>query len=191
MTENTTQETAVEQDSTMTEAPQPEATDQQDTFDREYVEKLRKEAASYRTRLKEVQEQQEAAAKEAERAKMDEVERLKADLAERDAKMSEYEKAIQRERNIRELTGKVVDPEAAYKLAEGQDDMVNEDGTVNVDKLTERFAFLAPPQGDARPAPVAASNPAKNSKDAALGPEDFRGKPADWVRANLHRLRSN
>lgn len=180
-------ETAPEESTT--EAAPQEATEQQDTFDREYVEKLRKEAAGYRTKLKELQEQREAAEREAERAKMDDLERLQAELEERDKLIAERDAEVKRERAIRNLANKVIDPEAAFKLADGRDDLLNDEGEIDADKVVNTFQFLAPQAPG--PAPVPAANTGRSTKEGPLGPEDFRGKPADWVRANLHRLKQS
>ena len=64
-----------------------------DTFDREYVEKLRKEAADHRTKLRKLEEAEEKRNKEA----LSETERLKAEKEEAETKANEtLSKANQR-----------------------------------------------------------------------------------------------
>lgn len=185
MTDTNTQATDTTPDEVQTN---PETTDTQpNTFDREYVQSLRQENAKWRTKARELEQAAEERTKEIERQKMSEFERMEADLKERDARLAEYEANLKRERALRTLTGKVVDPEAAFKLADGNETVYDEDGNINVDKLIEQFAFLAPNQPKG-PTPVAPANTTA-SKQGALSPDEFRGKPADWVRENLHRLK--
>lgn len=113
-----------------------------ETFDREYVEKLRKENATYRTKAKKAEEAAEAAKKAAEREKLDEVERLKAEKADADKRLAEIEaRAVAAERRAA-LTGKVADPAAALRLLD--EAHLDDDGNVLVDKLLEAYPFLAP-----------------------------------------------
>lgn len=157
-------------------------------FDREYVQSLRQENAKWRTKARDLEAAAEERQKELERQKMSEFERLEADLKERDARLAEYESSLRRERALRTLTGKVVDPEAAFKLADGNPDVLSEDGTIDAEKLIEQFAFLAlQPTGKSQ-APVSPANAVAN-KQGPLSPDDFRGKPTDWVRENLYRLK--
>jgi len=116
---------------------------QVESFDREYVEKLRRENAAYRTKAKEAQEAAEAAKLAAEREKLDEVERLKAEKADLEKAAAEAAaKATAAERRAA-LTGKVADPSAALKLLD-ESEHLNEDGTVNTDALLQSYPFLAP-----------------------------------------------
>jgi len=168
---------------------QPEGT--QEVFDREYVEKLRKESATYRTKLRQLEEAAEQAKKEAERAKMDDLQKLQAELEDARKAAQEKDQLLRRERDARALTGRVVDVDAALRLLD--DDFRNDDG-VDVDAFLEKYAFLIPPSATqvAEPEPVRRA-PAANATQAPgagpLKPDDFRGKPIDWVRANLHRLK--
>lgn len=159
-----------------------------DTFDREYVQSLRAENAKWRTKARDLEQAAEERRKEIERDKLSELERLEADLKERDTRLADYERNLKRERALRQLTGKVVDPEAAFKLADGNPDVLNEDGDIDADKLVQAFAFLAPQPSGKTQAPVAPAN-AIAQKQGLLSPDEFRGKPAEWVRENLHRLK--
>lgn len=189
MPEETTQAPVEPQDGSTTSAPQDEATETsvQETFDREYVEKLRKEAASYRTRAKELEAQNEEAKKAAERAKMDEVEAAKAEATELREALEAARHEAQRATWKAGLTGKVVNPDAALKLLDPEKHMTD-DGNVDVDALLSEYDFLAP-QSQGR-SPVSPANTA-SSKQGPLTAQDFRGKSREWIRENLHRLKSN
>lgn len=172
-----------------TDAPEATTTtqpEQPETFDREYVTKLREENARYRTRAKEAQEAAEKARLDAERQKLDEVERLKAEKADAEKKAAEIEaRAVAAERKAA-LTGKVADPVAALKLLE--DTHLDDEGNVLVDKLLEAYPFLAPQQDTKR-----VDLPGQKTMPGPKGdltPDDFRGKDQAWIAANLHRLKS-
>lgn len=161
----------------------------QDVFDRDYVEKLRKENASWRKKYQESEEAKTAAAKEAERAKMDDLQKLQAELEDTRKLATERESLLKRERDARALTAQVVDVDAALKLID--DEHRNDDGSINLDAFLDKYAFLKPASAEAPAEPPRRTPPANATKvDAAtpLTAEDFRNKPRDWVRANLHRL---
>lgn len=162
--------------------PTETTTEPVETFTREYVEKLRKENATYRTKAKKAEEEAEAAKKAAEREKLDEVERLKAERADalKDAEAARAE--AKRTKHLVSLAGKVTDPEDALLIAE-RAGFVTDDG-VNVDALLKAKPFLAPPQLGVN-IPGARSATGKTS---ALTPDDFRGKDSAWIAENLHRL---
>lgn len=143
--------------------PQPEPVE---TFDREYVEKLRKENAAYRTRAKEASEAAERIKLEAERAKLDEVERLKAEKADAEKAAQEARAEAARARHLMTLAGKVVDPEDALAIAE-RAGLVTDDG-VNVDELLKAKPYLAPPQAHGVNIPGA-----RNAKKPTLTLEDI------------------
>lgn len=163
---------------------QQEQQEQPETFDRAYVEKLRKENASYRQRAKEAQEAAEAAKKAAEREKLDEVERLKAEKADLEKAAAEAKALATAAERRASLTGKVADPSAALKLLD-ESEHLNEDGTVNTEALLKSFPFLKPA------APVTGTSVGGTPDPAgkgALKPSDFAGKSTEWIDANLHRL---
>ena len=136
-------------EATQTQAPEanteaaPAPTPAPETFDREYVEKLRKEAATYRTQAKELEDAKQAAEAEAlKNAPLEE--RLKALEAEREnlsKKATEEAERATRAERLAALTGKVADPKAALRLLD--DDHLTEDGNVNVDALLKAYPFLA------------------------------------------------
>lgn len=146
------------------EAPQPE------TFDRDYVEKLRRENAKYRTRAQELEEQRKAEEqKRLEQAPLEE--RLKALEAEREqltqaAKEAE-ERRIQAERRAA-FAGKVVDPDAAIKLID-PDKHLDADGNVLVDAFITDRPYMATPASGTQPTRGAGSGlDARRTQRAAL-----------------------
>lgn len=145
--------------------PTETTTEPVETFDREYVERLRKENANYRTKAKQAEEAAAKAKIDAERQKLDEVERLKAEKADSDKRLAEIEtRAVNAERKAA-LTGRVADPTAALKLLDPDKHLT--DGEVNVDALLATYPFLAP-------APAGVNIPgARTSKTAALTAEDI------------------
>ena len=156
-----------------------------ETFDRAYVEKLRKEAATYRTKAKELEEQRKAEeAKRLEQAPLEE--KLAALQAERDEFAKSAQEAEQRRvqaERLASLTGRVADPKAALKLLD--DAHVTDDG-VDVDALLKQYPFLAPNQ---RPsAPAAQGQPEPAGKHSRLTLEDFRGKGVEYALKHKHLL---
>lgn len=132
----------------------PEA--QPETFEREYVEKLRKENATYRRKAQEAHEAVEAAKTAAERAKLDELERVKAEKADVEKRIAELElRSLTAERRAA-ITGKVADATAALKLLD-ETRHLDQDGAVKVDALLTDYPFLAPKAlaGSSIPAPDA------------------------------------
>lgn len=125
------------------ETPAVETTE---TFDREYVEKLRQENARYRTAAKKAQEDAEVKVKEAERAKMDELEKQKAVNGDLQKQLEAEKQARTTAERIASLKGLVADTNAAIKLL--SDDHINEDGTINVDSFLEAYPFMKPAEPD-------------------------------------------
>lgn len=157
MPEETTQAPVDSQAESNPETPQEGGEgEQQETFDREYVEKLRKEAADRRTALRAVEKEKADLAKKLERAGLDDMGRLKA---ERDdyAKQVESLQAKVREVELKgQLVGKVADPEVAMLVISQNDAYVTDDG-VNVDKLLADKPYLkVNPDPKTGPAPTTA-----------------------------------
>lgn len=149
--------------------------------------KVRKEAAKYRTKAKELEDARAAA--EAERLKAAPLEeRLKALEAEREAlakKAQEAESARTAAERRAALTGRVADPNAALKLLE--DDDLNDDGTVNVDGLLAKYPFLAPaPTG---PTPTRGAAGGKAPKQA-LTLEDVKKMTPAEVKARWDEVQA-
>lgn len=168
--------TDADTETTAPEATEPTSTstEQVETFDREYVEKLRKENATYRTKAKEASEAAERIKLEAERAKLDEVERLKAEKADAEKAALEARAEAARARHLMTLAGKVVDPEDALALAE-RAGLVTEDG-VDVDALLKAKPYLAPPTQAGVTIPGA-----RNAKRPALTLEDINKMTPEQV----------
>lgn len=124
-------------------------------------------------RLARARKQWEAEAEEqAKRARMDEAERLKAELADKEKAIAERDAQIKRERTLRQLAGKVIDPEDALAIAE-RNDLVDDDGNVDLAKLLDSKPFLAPQTAAGVNIPGA-----RNAKKPTLTVEDInRMKP--------------
>ena len=115
-------------------------------FDAEYVKRLRAEAASYRTKLKELEQK----VQEHETAKLSEAEKLQKRLAELERQQAEHERERQ-ERTLKYetmLTASklgIVDPEAAYKLLDLASIEFEEDGTPrNIEKALRELIAKRP-----------------------------------------------
>lgn len=170
--------------------PQVGTTEAKDTetFDREYVEKLRAENARYRTRAKQAEEEKAAAEAAAKRAKMDELEAARAELAEQKAAMEALQQQLQQQTWRADLAPSVVDPDAAIKLV--SDDFITSEGRVNLDAFFERYPFMRRDATPPKPKSSGAVNsPGVTTSDGPLSPQDFKGKTPEWVKANLHRLK--
>lgn len=104
--------------------PEPEK------FDAEYVKQLRREAAEYRKKLREL----EQIVKQHEEAKLSETEKLQKRLAELEREQASWQQERQ-ERTLRYETMLaasrlgIVDPEAAYKLLDLAEIEFDEDGS--------------------------------------------------------------
>lgn len=155
-----------------------------ETFDREYVEKLRKENAKYRNEAKQNAEKAEKARLESERQKLDEVERLKAEKADAEKRAQAIEqRAVAAERRAA-LAGKVADPAAALKLLD-PDKHLNGD-EVNIEALLKDYPFLAPRQesGVYIPAARTAGKPALTDEDIKkMTPEQVNER---WAEIQAH-----
>lgn len=126
----------------------------QDTGDKTYTQA--ELDAIVNARISKAQKQakkqaEEELKKERERQDMDEVERTKAEKAEADKRIAELEERVRQSRIREQLAGKVVNLDDAVKVLD--DDFVNEDGTVDVEKFLEsRPYFRAPTQQGGRQA---------------------------------------
>jgi len=119
---------------------------EEERFDAEYVRGLRREAAEYRKRLREL----EAKVKADEDAKLTEAERLQNRLAELERQQAEYE----RERQERTLKYEImlaanklgiVDADAAYKLLDLAQVEYADDGTPkNLDRVLASLVKARP-----------------------------------------------
>jgi len=182
MTEDTTN--PIEQVDTPeveTETPtQPQQDLAPDVMQKE-LERARKEAAKYRTRLREKEEAEQAAEEEKRRAEQTAEERARElqeqlERAERDANM----RVMTAERKS-QLAGKVTNPNRVLKLMEDHEEYF--DGVEpNVDRILEDFPEYAPKQDEPKsaPAPQGAPAPAKSitaDRLADMTPEEIN---ANW-----------
>lgn len=157
--------------------------DSPETFDREYVEKLRREAASYRTELKDIK----AKLEEKEQEEMSERERLQARLDKISKSQEEAEAALRQERArvaIVKAAAKVgLPPELAEKLVEVEFD---EDGQpVNVEeavkKLAKEYPQLVKTTDNGAP-----TNPAR--RKTTLTPEDVKKMTSEEINARWEEV---
>ena len=169
---------------TAPEAVTEPTTEQVETFDREYVEKLRKENASYRQKAKKAEEAAEAARLSAEREKLDEVERLKAEKADAEKRAAEIEaRAVAAERKAALTKAKVVDEDAALKLLDPERHLTD-DGSVNADALFADYPFLrATPTGPTPATSGSGTNPKPPNPNAAVNQLLTSGRQEDKARA--------
>lgn len=129
----------------------------QDSFDRSYVEKLRAEAADWRTKFQSLEKERA----EREKAEMSEVERLRVEKEEADAKIKAAETLLVTERKRMAIIAaagqlKFRDPEDAIAHISLDDITLNQDGTPHkgsveaaVKKIAEAKKYLISGTGDA------------------------------------------
>ena len=140
-----------------------------EVFDREYVSKLRQEAASYRTKLKQLEDAQT----EAEQAKLGDLERTALALEATKAQMATTEAALKLERVGRAVEKAAMrlglDPELASKLLDPET-LEFIDG-VPSDPERQLKALLAKWPQLAKPAPQAPSINASDGRGPAATPD--------------------
>lgn len=144
--------------------PAPEA-DEPQTFDADYVAKLRKEAASYRSKVKELQPLAEKA-RELEESQKSEVEKAAQRAAEAEARAAAYERQITRDRIARD---KGLAEFAEFLTGDTEEDIA---------AAAERLAALIPPRPPGRPVEALQSG---NTPPAAASPND----PDSWIRQTV------
>jgi multidrug efflux pump subunit AcrA (membrane-fusion protein) len=170
-----------------TEAPEAETTPtllSPEDLQRE-LEKTRKEAAKYRTRLREREEAERAAADAKRQAELTAEQRAtEAERKATEALAAAEARVLAAERRA-SLAGKVANPERVLRLMDDAEAYFD-GSTPNVDAILEAFPEYAPTTTRAAPAPMGAPTPGATK---ALTPEDFRGKSPEWVAENLSRLK--
>ncbi|MDR9391966.1 MAG: hypothetical protein RI554_08045 [Trueperaceae bacterium] len=181
MTDETQTNDVVDTPEVETETPtQPEEQLTPDVLSKE-LERARKEAAKYRTRLREKEEAEQQAAEEARQAELTAEERAR-ELQEKleDAERRANERVMTAERKS-QLAGQVSNPNRVLKLMEDPNEYF--DGVEpNVEKILEDFPEYAPTKDEPRaaPAPQGAPAPAKGinmERLADLTPEEIN---AQW-----------
>jgi len=134
-----------------------QAEDHPQTFDAEYVEKLRKENAERRVAAKEAEAKATAAEQELakiKRAEMDDIERMKVELAEKEAALeaatgeaTSIRSQLQTERILNAVTMAATeagfqDPADALTMI-SQDDIVDDDGNVDTKAVARKLKTLS------------------------------------------------
>lgn len=138
-------------------SPTPDA----ERFDAEYVRRLRAEAAEYRKRMRELEQQ----VKQHEEAKLSESERLQKRLSElereREAWMRErQERTLKYETMLTASRLGIVDPEAAYRLLDLAKLDFDDDGAPkNLDQALKDLLKAKPYLAGQPPLTVAPTNP--------------------------------
>ena len=118
----------------------------------------------------------------AERAKLDDVERIKAEKADIEKRAIDAEARAAAAERRAALTGKVSDLDLALAVA----DRHTTDGVLDVDALLAAHPSLAVTKPGQTATPGAGGTIARTGD---LTSEDFRNKPPEWIKANLHRLK--
>lgn len=144
----------------------------QDSFDRSYVEKLRAEAADWRTKFQALEREKA----EREKAEMSEVERLRVEKEEAEAKIRAAEALLTTERKRMAIISaagalKFRDPEDAVAHINLDDITLNQDGTPHkgsveaaVKKIAETKKYLISGTGDADGGSRGAAAPTESEK---------------------------
>lgn len=141
-----------------TEATTEPSTLTPEAKDRE-LERARKEAAKYRTRLREKEDAEKAAAEEARRAELTAEQRAKEAEEKAAAAIADAEARVKRAQREARLAQHFTRPERVIALGGDDDRFWNEDGTPNLELLTPEFteyaATAAKPAAVTTPAPAA------------------------------------
>lgn len=166
-----------EQDSNTTTSTSTSEQDSPETFDRDYVEKLRREAASYRTELKDAKEK----LKNFEDADLSERQKLQKKLDEAQKAQEAADAALRQERArlaiVKAASKHGLPAELAEKLVEVEfDDEGNPTGVeAAVKKLASEYPQLVQGNGTGSP-----TNPASKKK-TTLTREDVEKMSADEI----------
>jgi len=141
------------------------------------LEKVRKEAAKYRTKLRDLEAQSAEREKEAARAKLDETERLKAEKQDIADQLTKRENEFKQLNTQLSLQGKVTNPKAAVKLLE--DNHYTADGDVDLDAFFEDYP-------EQKPRPTAERGGA-DVETAATNPPDVSSARNEQPRTKITR----
>lgn len=180
-------------------APEPETPSEPPKADpwadpeaaRKEIEKLRKEAASYRTRAKDL-EPLAKKAKELEDAQKSEQERLAEQLAEAEKRAQAIQQRAVRAEVKALAAAEFADPEDAHAFL-NLDSYVGEDGEIDADRIADDLAellkrkpHLGKATGPRRPAPDRTQG---SSGNGARTPTDPATEFAGWMKRALHQGR--
>lgn len=149
---------------------------------RRELDKVRKEAAKYRTRLNAYKAEMEEKEKAAERAKLSEIERVKAEKEDLTKEFDALKQQLHQSNLKTKLVGRVVDPDVAILLLEKHgDEFLDADGEPDVDFFLQEYPYMAQVQaasqsGEAKPK-VPAEAPrlpsARNERPPSIKREDL------------------
>ena len=137
-----------------TETDAPEADAKESTLDteamRKELEKVRKEAAKYRTRLREREEAEQTAADEKRKAEQTAEERAKDAEKRAEEALAAAEKRVQTAERKAALAGKVTQPDRVLRLMDNPDEYF--DGAEpDVDRITKDFPEYTPKHAGSTP----------------------------------------
>ncbi|HEY7825025.1 MAG TPA: hypothetical protein VIG24_19450 [Acidimicrobiia bacterium] len=182
-TESLTPDTNPEPTDDTQEASEVTSTLAPDALQRE-LEKARKEAAKYRTRLREREEAEKAALEAKKQAEMTAEERAKAAEAKAKDALAAAEARILTAERKAALAGKLTNVDRVMRLMDDQEAYFD-GGTPDVDAIIRDFPEYAP---NARAVDIPGSKSA--NQPGSLKPEDFKGKSEAWIAEHLHLLKA-
>jgi flagellar biosynthesis GTPase FlhF len=148
------------------------------------LEKTRKEAARYRTKLREREEAEKAAAEQKRKAEQTAEERAAAAEKRAEEAMAAAEHRILTAERKAALAGKITNADRVLKLMDDVDAYFD-GATPDVDAILRDFPEYAPKQAAGVNIPGARTS----GEPSTLRPEDFKGKSQAWIAENLHRLK--
>lgn len=152
------------------------------------LEKVRKEAASYRTKLRAKEEAEAKAAEEKRQAELSAEERAKEAEAKIAKVLAEAEAKEARASRLVSLAGKVTKPERVLKLMDDPERYFP-DGNLDEKALLEDFPEYAPTKGPTAPAPTTgaagtAPRPPVTREDIGkLTPAEYAARRAEILAA--------
>lgn len=146
-------------------------------FDKDYVTKLRNEAAKHRAEKKAALDALEAQKKAAELEKMDELEKAQKLLADKTKELEDAQTLARRNDLKAQLAPRVVDANAALLVAEQS--AFYEDGQLNLDGFLEAHPYFV--SNAPKASPVGSANAARGSSKKltrealeTMSPEEFK-----------------
>lgn len=163
--------------------PEPTALSQEDW--QKEAEKARKEAAKYRTKLREKEEAEAKAAEDKRKAELTAEERAKeAERKAEEAVRAAETRALAAERRA-SLAGKVTNPDRVLRLMDDPTEFFGEGGEVNTDALAAAFPeYMPSTDGSKRTATSGAAGPAPKpittrEQIGKLTPAEYEAKRAE------------
>jgi hypothetical protein len=163
------------------EADTPTALSPEDL--RRELESTRKEAAKYRTRLREREEADKAKDEAKRQAELTAEQRAKEAEERATAALAAAEARILTAERKAALAGKVANADRVLRLMDDADTYFD-GSTPNVDAILADF-----PEYAVNTDGVQIPNARSESIPDRLRPDDFKGKSPAWIEQNLHRLK--